>query len=164
MRTKLGIGLLILLALAILALPAASAPSPAGSRDDDDEVEVIRVLATIVQEADLDLGEEGESVGDQFVFSEDLSRHGERVGISGATCTLVRLEPVSATVQCLATAELAKGQITAQGLVTFSEETEGEPFRLAITGGTERYKEAHGQVTVVEVSETEARLTFHIIR
>ena len=164
MRTKLGIGLLVLLALAIAALPAASAPSPAGSRGDDDEVEVIRVLATTVQEANLDLGEEGDSLGDQFVFSDDLSRHGESVGILGATCTLVRLDQTSATSQCLATAELPKGQIAVHGLITFSEETEDEPFRLAITGGTGRYKEAHGHVTVVTVSETEERLTFHIIR
>jgi hypothetical protein len=164
MRTKLGIGLLIVLALAIVTLPAASASSPARSGDGDDEVEVIRVVAMTAQEADLDLGEEGDSLGDEFVFSDDLFRHGERVGIDGGTCTLVRLEPmVSATLQCLVTAELPKGQITAQGLITFSEETEGEPFRLAITGGTERYKDAHGQVRVVEVSETEARLTFQII-
>jgi hypothetical protein len=165
MRTKLGIGLLILLALAIVALPATSAPSPAGSRDDDDEVEVIRVLATTVQEADLDLGAQGDSLGDQFIFSDDLSRRGEKVGIDGGHCTLVRLEPrVSATLQCLVTADLPKGQITAQGLITFTEETEGEPFRIAITGGTGRYKEAHGHVKVDEESETEARLTFHVIR
>jgi hypothetical protein len=164
MRTKLGIGLLIVLALAIVTLPAASASSPARSGDDD-EVEVIRVDATTVQEADLDLGDEGDSLGDQFVFSEDLSRRGKKVGIDGGTCTLVRLEPmVSATLQCVVTADLPKGQITAQGLITFTEETEGEPFRLAITGGTERYKEAHGYLKVDGESETEARLTFRIIR
>jgi hypothetical protein len=164
MRTKLGIGLLILLALAIVALPAASAPSPAGSRDDD-RVEVIRVLATTVQEADLDLGAQGDSLGDQFIFSDDLSRRGEKVGIDGGHCTLMRLEPrVSATLQCLVTADLPRGQITAQGLITFTEETEGEPFRIAITGGTGRYKEAHGYVKVDQESETEARLTFHVIR
>jgi hypothetical protein len=33
-------------------------------------------------------------------------------------------------------AELPKGQITIQGLVTLPEATEGEPVRVAITGGT----------------------------
>ena len=66
--------------------------------------------------------------------------------------------------KCVATAELPKGQITAQGLLTFSEEAEGEPFRLAITGGTGKYRTAHGEVIVKDVSETESRLTFVIIR
>ena len=117
-----------------------------------------------MQEAEIDLGEPGESLGDQFVTSSDLFRGDKKVGVDGVVCTLVRLEPmVSATAECVATAEFRKGQITVQGLLTFTEETEGEPFRLAITGGTGKYREAHGELKVVEVSETESRLTFKII-
>jgi hypothetical protein len=117
-----------------------------------------------VQEAEIDLGEPGDSLGDQFVTSSDLFGGDEQVGIDGVVCTLLRLEPmVSATAQCVATAKLPKGQITVQGLLTFSEETEGEPFLLAITGGTGKYREAHGELKVVEVSETESQLTFKII-
>ena len=86
--------------------------------------------------------------------------------MAGVVCTLVRLEPmVSATLQCVATAELPKGQITAQALLTFLGEEEGEPETSiwAITGGTGKYKEAGGQLKSVDVSETEARLTFKII-
>ena len=70
---------------------------------------------------------------------------------------------VSATAQCVATAELPKGQITVQGLLTFTEETEGEPSFLAITGGTGKYREAQGQLKIDQASETEAQLTFKII-
>jgi hypothetical protein len=161
MLRKLRFGAIGVFLFALLAT-GASASSP---RDrDDDDIEIIRVTEIIVQEAAIDLGEPGDSLGDQFVFSGDLFRAGEKVGIDGGVCTLVRLEPmVSATSQCVATAELPKGQITVQGLLTFSEETEGEPSQLAITGGTGKYKEAQGEVKVVQISETESQLTFKII-
>ncbi len=162
MQNKLRLGAVAVLLFALLGTGA----SASGPRDrDDDDVEVIRVTEIIVQEAEIDLGEPGESLGDQFVTSSDFFRAGEKVGVDGVVCTLVQLEPmVSATAQCVATAEFPKGQITVQGLLTFSEETEGEPFLLAITGGTGKYKEAHGELKVVEVSETESQLTFKIIR
>jgi hypothetical protein len=110
----------------------------------------------------LDLGEPGDSLGDQSVFSQDLFRGGEKVGVSGVVCTLVRLEPrVSATLQCVATARLPGGQITIQGLPTFTDGP--STFRLAITGGTGSYREAHGVAIVEQVSETEERITFRII-
>lgn len=166
MQRKLRLGWVVVLLLTVASFTGASASSSASSSAaDDDEVEVIRVTEITFQEADLDLGEVGDSLGDQFIFSGDLFRGGAKVGIDGGVCTLVRLEPrVSVTLQCLATAELPKGQITVQGLLTFTEETAGEPDILAITGGTQRYKEAHGQLIVTEVSETEALLTFRIIR
>ena len=75
----------------------------------------------------------------------------------------MRLEPrVSATLQFVATAELPRGQITVQGLATFTDGP--STFRLAITGGTGRYRTAHGVLIVEEISETEDRLTFRLIR
>ena len=166
MRNRFRVSAVVALLLA-LPITVASASSSGGDSGDRGKrsVEVIRVTEVVVQEAGIDLGEPGDSLGDQFVFSGDLFRGGEKVGIDGVVCTIVRLVPmVSATAQCVATAELPKGQITVQGLATFSEETEGEPFRLAITGGTGKYRTAHGEVIVQDVSETESRLTFKIIR
>ena len=161
-KRRLGTVLAFLLAITVITVtPAASSSSGSG---DDDHFQVIRVTEIAVQQADIDLGEPGDSLGDQFVFSGDLFRHGQKVGIDGGVCTIVRLEPmVSATSQCVATAELQKGQITVQGLLTFDEETEGEPSQLAITGGTGKYKEAQGELTVTQTSETESQLTFKII-
>jgi hypothetical protein len=102
-------------------------------------------------------------LGDQFIFRNDLSRAGKKVGIDGGVCTLVGLEPmVSATLQCVATAELPRGQITVQGLATFTDGP--STFELAITGGTGRFREAHGVLTIEQVSDTESLLTFRIIR
>jgi hypothetical protein len=165
MRRRLPLGVLAILVLAVASLPAASASSSqaGSSAGDDNDVEVIRVIAVTVQENFLDLGEPGDSLGDQLVFTTDLLRRGEKVGIGGVHCTVVRLEPmVSATTQCVATAELPRGQLAGQGLLTFTEGP--STFRLAITGGTGRYRTAHGVLVVQEISETEDRLTFRIIR
>ena len=160
MTRKLRFGTVAVLLFALLGTGA----SASGSRDkDDDDIKIIRVTEIIVQEAEIDLGEPGDSLGDQFVFSADLFRAGKKVGIDGGVCTIVRLEPmVSATSQCVATAELPKGQITVQGLLTFDAETEGEPSRLAITGGTGKYRTAQGEL-IITGSETESQLTFKII-
>jgi hypothetical protein len=165
MRRKLPLGVLVILVLAVVSLPAASASSSqaGSSAGDDKKVEVIRVTAVDVQDTFLDLGEPGESLGDQSVFSQDLFRRGEKVGTAGVVCTLVRVDTgVSATVQCIGTAELPRGQITIQGLLTFTNGP--STFQVAITGGTGRYRTAHGVAIVEEVSETEDRITFRVIR
>jgi hypothetical protein len=61
-----------------------------GSGGDDDRFTVVRVTAVTVQEAGLDLGDTGDSLGDEFVFSDDLFSGGRKVGIDGVVCTLVR--------------------------------------------------------------------------
>ena len=71
---------------------------------------------------------------------------------------------MSATSQCVATAELPKGQITVQALQTFmGEDEEPQSNVWAITGGTGNHREAGGELKVVDVSETESQLTFKII-
>ena len=161
MTRKLRFGAVAVILFALLGTGASASGS--GDRDDDG-IKIVRVTEITVQQADIDLGESGDSLGDQFIFSGDLFKHGKKVGIDGGVCTIVRLEPmVSATAQCVATAELPKGQITVQGLLTFTEETEGEPSFLAITGGTGKYREAQGQLKIDQASETEAQLTFKII-
>ena len=77
------------------------------------------------QEAQLDLGASGPSIGDRFIFSGNLVRNGKQVGVGAGDCVTVLFtpgpdpqgEPEAATDQCTATVSLPKGQITAQGLV-----------------------------------------------
>jgi len=165
MGRRLPVGVLVILVLAVVSLPAASASSSraGSSAADDKEVEVIRVTEVTVQDNFVDVGEQGDSLGDYFVFSGDLFRKGEKVGSDGGTGTIVRLESmVSATVQFVATAVLPKGQITVQGLTTFTDGP--STFRLAITGGTGKYRTAHGVLIVDQISDTESLLTFRVIR
>jgi allene oxide cyclase-like protein len=154
MRKKLSLGAVLLLLLTLAVVVVASASG-------DDGKDEFKLVATRVQESEIDLPPEGEfSQGDQVVFTEDLFQDGKQVGKNGGVCSLVRLGPgESATFHCVATLSLEKGQLTIQGLVTFAGETDTAPFVLAITGGTGAFARAHGELTVKEVSETEIHYT-----
>lgn len=170
MRTNLR--LLVVLAVA-LALGGVSIASAGDERDDDHKkVKIIELTSTTVQEADLDLGDEGFGVGDRFVFGDDVFKDGEQVGVLGGECTFVRIEPdplpagqepESATANCVVSAQLPRGQLTVQGLITFSEATAGQPFTLAVTGGTGAYRTAHGEAEITETSETTVDIRVKLI-
>jgi len=152
------VGLAAAVGTGVWALPSASA----GDRGDDDHGDrrqVIRVMSREVDSADLDLGKRGFSLGDRFVFSDNLFRHGMRVGTDHGECMATRIHGSRATFQCTATAVLRRGQITVQGAVTFAEDGSA-PFRLAVTGGTGRFRDAGGQLTVHESSGATSMLTF----
>jgi hypothetical protein len=157
MRAKSRLFVVFALALTLGAISLVSTAA-GGDKRHDPKTLVIDLTTRVVQEADLDLGASGPSVGDRFVFSDDVFRGGHLVGISGGECIVVRLEPdpvppgqepTSATLNCVATIRLPEGQVTLQGLVTFSEEA-GPSFVVAITGGTGAYRTAHGQATLTE--------------
>jgi hypothetical protein len=156
--------LLVVLALALTLGAVSLVSNAAGGGTQDSKTLVIDLTSRTAQEADLDLGATGPSIGDRFVFSDDLFRGGQKVGISGVECIAVRSqpspvppgqEPTSLTISCVGTLRLPEGQVTVQGLVTFSEES-GPSFDLAITGGTGAYRTAHGQLTVTEGEDEDA--------
>jgi hypothetical protein len=155
----------ITLALVVGNLVLASAASPDASNDE--KVRTLRLVARTVATADLDLGATGLSLGDRFVFTEDLYQQGRRVGQDNGECTITRITGTGAnarvTSQCLVTATLPGGQLTVQGAATFTETGAPAPFTLAVTGGTGDYQKARGQVRVRETSETEAELTIRLI-
>ena len=144
-------------AVAIAALAVGSvgpATGHGGSHGHDRDK--VRVVSTNTEEAFVDVGEEGLSLGDSFVFSSDLTKHGQSVGHTGVVCTLTSVEMEES--QCVGTAWLRGSQITVQGLLA------GEPevFKVAITGGTGAYEGAGGTLVVKELSDTRELLTFHL--
>jgi Allene oxide cyclase barrel like domain len=136
---------LLLIAAGVMAAGAASDTSS----PDDGGGQVIRLTTKQVHQGFVDHGTPGFSVDDQFVFSNDLYRNGEKVGEDGGTCTVTRIASAP-TLHCLGTNSLPGGQISVQGLAA-----PGEPFELAITGGTGRYRGARGQVFGENTSPTE---------
>jgi hypothetical protein len=168
MRGKLALGSVLVLLLAVASVPLALAGGGADRHDDDGDVRIIHLTTTVLQETDLDLGEEGLSQGDRFVFSDDVFLDGEKVGTDGGECVIVLFtpgpdpagDPEALTAQCVATVSLPDGQITAQGLVDF---TQTGPFTIAITGGTGKYRTAHGEVEVTEESPDVDRLELKLI-
>jgi hypothetical protein len=143
-------------AIAMVALTVGAVSPALGSSGDEDGKRTIRVVSVLEEEAFVDLGDKGESLGDEFVFSSKLLKGGEEVGHAGVVCTIVSLERGDA--QCVATAWFPKGQITGQALVSF----EAEPPAFPITGGSGRYTGAEGEIHVRPVSDTEEILIFRL--
>jgi hypothetical protein len=174
-------GMLLLL---VAGVGVASAGSSTGNRSSgaDDRKSVFRIVGRDVASAWLDLGDPGNSLGDQFHFTSDLiqlPRSGvgppprragvpreRKVGEDGGVCSVARIAPDGATTfHCVGTNSLPLGQITTQGLVTYGpgEEFRQEPYSFAITGGTGKYRAARGAVTIQELSAEEVSLTFRVI-
>jgi hypothetical protein len=149
------------LTVAIVATGASMAVAGNGDDDSGDDGDVIRLIARTVSEGEVDTPPTGFGPGDRLFFSEDLYRDDERVGINGGECVIVRVQSeTTATANCVATLSLPGGQITVQGLITF---TEGDPpFTVAVTGGTGRYRDADGEMRIETVSAEEDRFTIHL--
>jgi hypothetical protein len=166
MRFKVAVAAIAAAAVGITAATAASA-DPNGNGGGDHHGDTF--FAVTVQAANIDLGAAGFSLGDQFVFTDDLfdRRGGHKVGTDGGVCTIVRVTDAAAgtgTAQCVVTASITDhGQITTQGLVDESGDTTPPPFDSAITGGTGDFADAGGFITVEELSETEANITVHLL-
>jgi hypothetical protein len=144
-------------AIALTALAVGVvAPAFGSSGDDDNGKRVIRVVSVNTEEDFLDLGAQGFSLGDEFVFTSSLRKSGEEVGHTGVVCTTTSVEREE--VQCVATASFSDGQITVQGLLAGEPET----FVLPVTGGSGAYEGADGELQVREVSDTREILRFRL--
>jgi hypothetical protein len=146
--------------LGIVALTAGSMGSATGRggghHGHGHHGDQVRVLSTNTEESFVDVGEPDLSLGDEFVFTSDLTKHGKVVGHTGVVCTITSVAREES--QCVGTAWFDQGQITIQGLLA------GEPaqFEFAITGGTGAFEGADGTLVVKELSDTVELLTFHL--
>lgn len=139
-----------------LAVSSVGPATGGGPGRDGDHRHTVRVNAITTEEALVDVGEPDFSLGDSFVFSAKLMRHGKKVGHAGVVCTITSVKREMS--QCAGTVTLRRGQIAVQGLTTADEE-----FPLPITGGTGAFEGAGGTLVVHQVSPTRERLVFHII-
>jgi hypothetical protein len=153
---------LVLIATAALLLGGAAfmVSSASGTNTGD----TLRLRAVDVAEQFVDVGQEGFSQGDHVVFTSDLYAGTRKVGYDGGTCTVVRLVAEGSILHCVGTNSLPGGQVTVQGFVPTSSTGAIQPFQLAITGGTRKYRRAHGQVEGRAISDTELDLTLRIER
>lgn len=121
------------------------------------------ITGRMAQEKDLDFGRSGPSVGDGFVFSENLTDEDkEKVGRLAASCDIANVKRNSngkvkdALMQCIGTFKLTDGQITVQGAMWWSD----EKSELAITGGTGSYDGASGHVNLDFVNDNRTDYDF----
>ena len=129
--------------------PVAAAPGAA--REAAQEArggggQVIRVREIQNRGRFIDVGRQGESPGDYFIFESRLMQKGLNVGRDSGKCLLgVR------TFTCEATALIrGKGKIVVGGTLF----TDQNDFRLAVTGGTGAFKGARGELMVDEGKKT----------
>jgi hypothetical protein len=102
-------------------------------------------------------------IGDQTVTTVLLfDKHHTEVGTGAGVCTLISLEPPLGTlVQCLITAVFDnKGQIIFGGIVPPPDI--GAVGHLGILGGTDDFRTARGEVTLVVISPTSQEGTYDI--
>lgn len=139
--------------VAIAALAAGSVGPAAGSGDSH---HTVRVVSRDTEQSFVDVGKHGFSLGDEFVFTSKLTRHGYRVGHAGVVCTITSVKREES--QCLGSAKLGRGEITIQGLMADSPRV----FSFAITGGTGAFEGAEGTLVVRELRHNRELLSFHL--
>jgi hypothetical protein len=118
---RFSIAIVAAIVFAVAGVTLASADSGSSHKGSGHRIEV---FSKTVQFAAIDLGTQGPSLGDEFVFSDDLLTHkgGDKVGIDGGVCTIVRQDAATktATLQCAVTLSLQKGQIATQALLSMT--------------------------------------------
>jgi hypothetical protein len=106
----------------------------------------------------VDIGTPGPGIGDLLVFQDRILDRGRQVGVQGGSCTITALLPEDHfQTHCTGTVVLPGGQIAFQGLVTDAPEK-----RMAVVGGTGRYRTAAGELTVLEHADDTGTLTVRL--
>jgi hypothetical protein len=159
-RLGLAAAVALVIALASVTLASASSPKPKGA--DGHAVQVLQLTTEPAQQADLDLGEEGFSQGDQQVFTDNVFRDGKKVGEFAGFAQITFAAENRFSAQLVTTLTLPRGSITLQGAFSEDPAVGPTPALIAITGGTGAYRTAHGQARV-EVTETGSNLTLRLI-
>ena len=168
MNKKLTLGVIVALLAALATVPLAFAGDGGSDRHRKGEVRFIRVTTQTLQQATVDAPPPGDSLGDRFVFSDNVFRDGTRVGTDGGDCVLVLFKPgpdpkgppETFTVQCVVTVSLPEGTITVQGLIDFASRA---PATLAVTGGTGEFRTARGEAEVTNATEDVTQVLFRLI-
>ena len=113
-----------------------------------------------VEQGNVDADPPGTSLGDQTVSRNVLRRGGRQVGSLVSACTFTGVDP-KPVLLCDAVAQIDSSQLALMVRIPprFLQDPQGESFRLAITGGTGRYRNARGYGQLAAGSES---ITFNI--
>jgi allene oxide cyclase-like protein len=108
-------------------------------------------------DATTDTGASGDSAGDILTFANDVfdAKDAKKVASDQGSC--VRTVP-GQSYECAWTTILSDGQITVEGPFYDTKDS-----RLAITGGTGRYRNARGTMDLVAREHGKFGFVFHVI-
>jgi hypothetical protein len=164
MRRWAALGAVLAIVLGVVALDAARQATNAASFRG----RTIRLYEHDTQQAQLDLGDKGESPGDRFLYSGDLfdRKGGRNLGRVGGNCETVSTGAHAETV-CTGNFVLAGGQIITQALFDTADLfAKGKTVPWAVIGGTGIYRNAQGSGTVQVPpdvpNETDATFVFYL--
>ena len=145
-----------LLTLVALSLTMACAPAfgEAGAQR-------IQVTAKIVEQTFTgDLA--NPQIGDKLITTVELfDEHDEKVGTGAGDCTIVSAPPPDIRIQCLITAVFPNGQIIFGGFAPSLPEV-GAVGRFGILGGTDDFRTARGEATIVVLTPELQDATFDL--
>jgi hypothetical protein len=100
-------------------------------------------------------------LGDQHITNVDLFDESHlRVGTGVGSCTIVSIPPLDIFEQCLLTAVFAEGHIIFGGVAPLV--AVGVTARFGILGGTDAFRKARGEVTIVVTSPEFMDVTFEL--
>jgi hypothetical protein len=146
------------------------APAVAGNGSDEVTLRLAEKAADDEQfSTDVDVGKQGFSVGDYTVLrGEPIYNRAltKKVGVLRGDVLVVSHDETSVAIEVDVTFDLDGGLITVEGPISFSgSEANFDPVQeLAVTGGTDAYKTAHGELKVDFSDEEGARFTFKVVR
>ena len=143
--------LVTLLTMVLGLLLLSGCASEGGGNSQEEQASNFTVVAPRDVEEQIDLGEEGPSVGDLYVFSGPIYDESEdsELGRIDGQCTTTSAPGPSAELRrlCIATATFVEeregAEIDTQGVGRL----EAEDVVVAVTGGTKDYQNARGQAT-----------------
>jgi hypothetical protein len=157
-RSTWVVGLGVIAVVVGGAVSASAAPTATTASAAKSTVLRYDIAFRPFEENVVDVGTPGAGVGDMLVFQDRILDHGRQVGVEGGTCTITALlEGGHFQTNCVGTVSLAAGQIAFQGLVTDAPDK-----HMAVVGGTGRYRDAGGELTVVELGNDVGTLTVRL--
>jgi hypothetical protein len=168
LKKALALGTAVGLGMTLVTGITAQASSPLGTHES---VRTLTFQDKTTSGSFQDNAPKNDSPGDYFVFAEDVYKNGKKVGWLAGQSTIVRTVKKSGKLYAEYTLESVTAHLPG-GLMTFSG---GEYYRVAdegsetkdtvaITGGTGIYKDARGQATDTDTSESTDTVVITLIR
>jgi hypothetical protein len=84
------------------------------------------------------------------VYRDEVWQGGQKVGLHGGTCIVIRVVKHGISLNCATTLRLPSGQLTIQGIARSPLPEGAAVFTFAITGGTKSYEGATGQAVLTD--------------
>jgi hypothetical protein len=174
-RKRISAAVASVLVVGSVAVASAATTHDSRTSDSDDrKMLVLDLVAHVADDNVIDVGPRDsdpnvfveDDEGDGFVLDIDLSHKGKPIGKESTICIYTAIEKDGArTLHCTAVQTLPGGELTTEGAIHYgpNEPIRKDPYSTAIKGGTGKYRTAHGDTRIQELTPYDWRLTLRII-